>query len=429
MSELLNILRTTTLAFLLLPFIFTLTTAQKVDLLSMEWHGPNLVLKFSDAVSYQHDLAESDSSLAIEFSTPINLRGKATSDHNGMSAKFDTATGYFTLRGKNRIGYSTLWGPYSHALVIYTFDWDELTPAEEEFHHGLIAMERGFPDLAGEYLSTARGMDTGVTARRAESVLGVLYERQGSDSLAKLYLGDPRDADTWGARAALLRRSGDTVAATTAERELAEARSKGVPGLADADIDRDAPETADSPESLLSSGKGIGLLIVTAILIIFIATMFARRPPASEARKRAESLDHGHAHPPVTEVQPTEETETTVPPPSPEAEAEVERTPPELPVTGETATPPSSRQADELRAKVMGESREESDLEAASVPETEKEDDPVSFKQDQKSSEPETSDADASTESTIEQARRMNLSRDHIELRERLNRKRREDEG
>lgn len=482
MSEFLKTFRTTTLAFLLLPLLAALTSAQEVDLISMEWHGRNLVLQFSDAVSYEHDLAESDSSLALVFKTPINIRGNAKSSHKGMTATFDPSTGYFTLSGKSRIGYSTLWGPYSHALVVYTFNWDDLTPAEEEFHHGLLAMERGFPNLAGEYLTTARGMDTGLTSRRAESVLGVLYEQQGSDSLAKLYLGEPRDADTWGARAALLRRSGDTAAAASAEQELAASRLNGVPGLANADVEPDEIETASSPSNLLLTGRGIGLLVAAGIVIIIIATMFARRPPASEAKKRAESLahghhHHGHAHEPSEPSTAAPEVETSSPPPSPEEadkiierkssldhiyspvsrkpapdtasteaappenpivevptekeiKEELDLIPPAPPITGGPPTPPSSRQADELRAKVKGESAEKSEpvapveekkKEKSSRKKKKKEKDLISA-QPIKASDAEGVEADSEDESTIERARRMNLSRDHVELRERLRR-------
>ena len=470
---------TATLALLLLPLLWVETPAQNepVDLVSMSWHGKNLVLSFSDQVSYEHDLAESDSSLALIFSTPINLKGEAETSHNGLRARFDAENGTFTLQGDQRIGYSTLWGPYSNALVIYTFDWDDLDHGEEQFHLGLIAMERGFPDLAGEYLTTARGVDTGITARRAESVLGVLYERQGSDSLASLYLGDPVDADGWGARASLLRRAGDTAAAASAEKELAESRLNAVPGLADADAADEEVERADSPSSLLSENRGIGLLIVAGILIIVIATMFARRPPEVEAQKRAEGLDHDHHHhhgvapsaPESDQAESVEKPEQSTPPPSPkEAERivarssldhiyspsvetkepaapqettteetvetsteppaesidlpqkeEVDLIPPAPPVTG---GPPSSRQADELRAKVESERAETSDKSETveSAPSVEEE----SEEQTPATSEPTPTPAENPDESTIERARRMGLSRDHVELRERLSGKR-----
>lgn len=431
---------------LLLMTTSSVATAQGAKLLSMEWHGPNLVLRFSDSVSFHTDMAESDSNLTLRFAEPIESSKVNRASHGDLVAKLEEDGSTFRLDGDRRVGYSMLWGPWSHTLVIYTFNWDSLTFAEEQFHLGLIALEQNLPNVATEYLATARGADTGLVARRAEGVLGMVYARRGEDSLASLYLADPRDADAWGARSEVLRRSGDTAAAATAERQMADA-SDAVPGLADVGSDpvsapADEVAEAEGPEDFLSGWRGITLLIVAGLLILIIATLFARRPPKSEILEEELSKEREEPpHQPVTERPVQQEgasesdVEISTPPPAPEEAERIiseeipkprgssiheifspapdsektrsplegfeeESAPEETPRP--SSRPAASRQADALRRRVQGESEETvSPTGSIDTPEEEV-------------------DSEDERESIISRARKMNVSRDYVELRRRL---------
>ena len=443
----------------LIPMLLLVTATsvasaqQGVELLSMDWHGPNLVLRFSDSLDFRTDMAESDSNLTLRFTEPVELGGKMRASRGDLVARFDEDGSTFRLEGDERVGYSMLWGPWSHTLVIYTFDWDSLSFAEEQFHLGLLAAEQGLPNIATEYLTTARGADTGLVARRSEGVLGLLYAQSGEDSLAALYLADPRDADAWGARSAYLRRTGDTAAASEAERRMA-AAGEVIPGLADADPDTPSRPTdevadADRPDEVLTSWQGIALLIVAGLLILVIATLFARRPPKAEAREERPEGSHTPAVLPVTELSddrspppsaPEPELEVSTPPPAPEeaeriiaeettkgkgtsiheifspaADSDTTRSPLEgleedhdteeeisAPPPPAPPRPAASRQAEALRRRVQGEPAEEG---AAEVSKPTPESVPT---------------PDDESESIISRARRMNVSRDYIELRRRL---------
>lgn len=432
---------------LLLVAASSVATAQGAKLLSMEWHGPNLVLRFSDSVSIQTDMAESDSSLTLRFAEPVEPGPVSRASHGDLVAKLDEDGSTFRLEGDRRVGYSMLWGPWSHTLVIYTFDWDSLTFAEEQFHLGLLALEQDLGNVATEYLATARGADTGLVARRAEGVLGMLYARSGDDSLASLYLADPRDADAWGARSEVLRRSGDTAAAATAERQMADA-SDVIPGLADADVEpvptpSDEVAEASGPEDFLGGWQGITLLVVAGLLILVIATLFARRPPKSEFAEEERLREREEPpHAPVTghsvgrEGTPEPDVEISTPPPAPEEAERIiaeevpkargssiheifspapepdsarsplegfeEETTSEQPPVPPPTRPAGSRQAEALRRRVQGE------LEEAGAPPG-----PIDT--------PEVdADSDDERESIIARARKMNVSRDYIELRRRL---------
>jgi hypothetical protein len=286
----------------------------------------------------------------------------------------------------------------------------------------------------------------------------MVYARSGEDSLASIYLADPRDADGWGARSEVLRRTGDTAAAATAERQMADA-SDVVPGLADADADyllatTDELADADGPEDFLTGWQGITLLVIAGLLILVIATLFARRPPKADEdddkrlKDRMEPTEHEESshHPvspfPVQRRPPPEvDIEISTPPPDPdEAERIISEEIPKLrgssmeeifspshdPGSAEShfadseeiankqeslPTVPhartSSRQADALRKKVRVESDRIADESIESTA-------PGN----------EVEEGESSRESMIDRARELNVSRDYVELQNRIRRAR-----
>lgn len=304
-----------------------LLNAKEVTVLSASWEGNDYVVRFSDSLSYTVDLAASDSMLVLHFSRPVALMEGEAKGPNGVSAAFSRNPGdsmvVLTVRGRNRIEYSTLWRPYSHRLIVHTFDSDSLVSnyAAQQYHLGLLALEQNLPDQARGYLSSALAFDNGEIARRASSVLGVMYAREGKDSLALLYLNAPFDADDYMARAEVNRRSGQVDAAARDEEMFGEK-------MADLDDVARAPyEDAGPPEErnadegrrppiarIFDDWRGIVLVAIAAILIIWLAVWFSRRPVPPQGSQDHEP--HRRDHPPAPPREEAPRTGTTGPPPT-----------------------------------------------------------------------------------------------------------------
>lgn len=414
----------------------------------MKWIGNDLELSFGDSVEYSVDLVMSDSGLVLRFLKPFyrtgvepNLRGP-----NGIRAiltKEGSVVGdanLLTVRGNNRIGYSTLWRPHSKRLIVHTFDWNKLSFAESQYHHGLLALEQNLPDLAIEYLNAARAADNGPIARRAESVLAMLYERQGKDSLAKTYLTHPSDPDDHGVLAAIARRAGDSAAAKRAESAMSNALADGP--RPDASSPNDAPDLGgdstteesgtNTPSDFLKDWRGIALIAGAALLILLLATWFMRRGngprtvETSASRQAKVEARNAEAGEPVAETvaeplservaepapEPTS-ARTIVPPPVAPID-ERQETPPTKPEATTTERTRLSAQAEQLRRRVEGADKETAAEVAREAAAKEAPATTVS------ASAEEATPASPAGESTISQARRLNVSRDYVELRDRL---------
>ncbi len=436
-----------------------LSASDPVRLLSADWEGTTLVLEFDNPVAAEVDLAESDSNLTLRFASGIETDGVISIDDGaGAVGTFYDEGRAFRLAADDRLGYSILYRPHTHRLLLHTFDWDSLDYAAEQYHLGLLALERGIPESAIEFLTAARNSDTGGVARRASSVLGVLHQELGNDSLARMYLQNPSDADDWGARAAMLRASGDTAAAASAEEQMIASigRNEGI--TSDVDPTRRAPTTPTIGDgTFLKKWQGIGLAIVAGLLILVIATMFARTTPeatkaieesaehhrqeALEAARGSSKTETSEAPPPVEVVEPIEVPETDlIPPvatadekqrdfhpfgmdrndPEPKTDAPVDQeiapkpetpSPPAVPATGAPAAKAPtdrtlSRQAARLREQVEAVRRDESST-STEVGSTDKDDD-------------ETDGAEAPDATILADARRRNHSRDFVELQRRI---------
>lgn len=295
----------------------SLLTAQGVSVLNAGWEGADYVIRFSDSLDYTVDLAASDSMLVLNFSRPVQVNEGMVAGPNGIAAGFSRNAGdsmvVLTVRGQNRIEYSTLWRPYSHRLIVHTFDSDSLESqyAANRYHLGLLALEQGLEEQGRSYMSSALAFDNGEIARRASSVLGVMYARQGLDSLAGIYLNAPYDADDFMARAQVRRRAGDMEGAKqdeetfrskiedTGERigTFAENRTPPAAGPADDDMREGRPPIA----KIFDDWRGILLVGIAALLIIALAVWFSRRPVRPDTTA---SQDHPPAHPPAPTAPP-----------------------------------------------------------------------------------------------------------------------------
>lgn len=293
MSEIRSVRRLFSTLLILLVGAVVSASAKGPSLLSAEWNGSTLVLQFDSTLEYSVDLADSDSSLTIRFSDVVETGGiTRTEDSTGVVGTFFDDGRAFRLRAGDRLGYSVLWRPHTHRLLIHTFDWEALDYASEQYHLGLLALEQGIPETAVEYLTAAYASDTAGISRRAASVLGVLHQELGNDSLAKIFLQDPSDPDDWGARAALLRSTGDTAAAAQAEEQMAASMERPEGIAAEGDPGREPVRDGRVEDgSFLTKWQGIGLAIVAGLLILAIATMFARTTPEAE-RAIEESIEH-----------------------------------------------------------------------------------------------------------------------------------------
>jgi len=403
-------------------------SAAATDIVDARWQGENLAIRFSDSLPYRIDLAESDTNQLVLRLSSLRLPSTLSTELQGPAGRsallIQSAPNELriTVRSGDRMGYGTIWRPYSHTLVIHTFRWRQLGYAEEQYFKGLLAFEQRLEAQGIEYLRLAYAAGD----RRAASALGIHYARRGDNALAAQYLSSPADADDFAALAQVKRSMGDSAAARELEQSFVQLTAPPAPASNRSD---DKTPPAGSPSrspsqsdwfasenlpALAAIGAGILVLVITVIVL-------TRRP-----RKSAIST----VEPPPVSVTPVEPPvvipspqETTAPPESSIALMEVAENqesidfgparPEDEPETSEqeegtTEAPPPpddtprphdrrallSAQAAELRRRIE-----------------------TVRAQSEEAGTEEPSSADPSI---LSEARRLHLSRDSVELRKRL---------
>jgi hypothetical protein len=274
----------------LLGLLIAVSSASATDLLDASWKGEDVILRFSDSASYTIDLAESDSSqLVIRFHnltlvSPVDAQGTNMRGPDGRRALLTQPApneARLTVLGRGRLGYASLWRPYSHTLVVHTFDWAKLDYPAEQYYKALLALEQGLDAAGIEMLKQAH--TTGEP--RAASVLGVYYARHGNTALARQYLTNPVDADDNAALAAIAGKSGDNATAQ-ANREQFDQKTarRDTAWQSGGTIDPPRPMAWNEGEGLERARRmermkwiymGGGVLLL--LLIIWIVVAMARR--------------------------------------------------------------------------------------------------------------------------------------------------------
>jgi len=320
----------------LLGLMIICGSASASELLDASWKNDDLLIKFSDSVSYTIDLAESDSAqLVIRFhgiTAPqsgalqgMNLRGRM--GRRALLTEAGPGEMRLTLTGRGKLGYASLWRPYSHTLVVSTFEWGALDYPREQYYKALLALEQGLDAQGLELLRLAHS--TGEP--RAASVLGVYYARHGNPTLAAHYLAKPLDADDHAALAELANRSGDTTTAQASRAEFdrqnarrdSDVRGGGSPNPYDNSPDRMTDEhqmrTQMGIEKWIYLGGGALLLLIIIGLVIWLARRSSRK-------KKVEAFEAIHpkaqavmgqsqpaVQPPVAQTAPATDVATSAP--------------------------------------------------------------------------------------------------------------------
>lgn len=456
-------------------------SAFATDIADVRWEGEDLLVRFADSVSYEVDLAASDSSQLVlrvlKAGLPRNAAagGAVLSGPMGREAVI-TQSGPEELRitvrttgtqrpdslgsanrpavtGAGRLGYSSLWRPYSHTLVVHTFDWNRLDYGQEQYYKALLALEQGLEIHGLELLRIAYA--TGDS--RAASVLGVYHARRGEHGVAMQYLSKPLTADDYTALAAAQLALGDS-ATGLRNRQIAETMNAS----RDSTWARDNLSTRqkeDGPSATLTEkwdqldmrnrwlylGGGILILI---LLILFVVRLGRRSsaPPSPKNGMRDNAFDQRPASPRREPVErtvvarevsqpPAEQAHREPPPPQPEPTHRPEPQPVQ-PVVEHVPEPPVKDVASVEPMQVQDEPRpvaREEIIDVESRPVTPEPTHGVSsqaaelrkrIESMRQVQEPEPPPAPrataASSESTMEEARRLQLSRDSVELRRRL---------
>lgn len=269
------------------------------DAIDLKWENEDVLLRFSDSLRYTVDLAASDSSqLVIRIG---NARLPRSADQGGISLPGPrsreailTQSGpdelRLTVRAPSRLGYASIWRPYSNTLVVHTFNWDRLEYAQEEYYKGLLAFEQGLEAQGLEILRIAYA--TGDP--RAASVLGVYHARRGENALASQYLSKPLTADDYAALAAMQLKGGDSTGAARnqdasremlAEQDTAWKRSNAMARRNDTvqQVNNDFLNFADpSDKRWIYLIGGLVALLLLILLAIWISRRSSRRRPVPE---------------------------------------------------------------------------------------------------------------------------------------------------
>jgi hypothetical protein len=294
--------RRSLLPLLLLLFVPGLLISKQpvmsAELIDFDWRGDDLVLVFSDSVGYQVDLAESDTAhVVVRFrnvvisdrvrqsaagaEAPVGAVSISIGSRGGRTAAITpVARNEASLRvhDDERLGYSLEWRPYTRQLVVHTFDWDRLSYGESQYHQGLIALEQGVFDQAEELLQVAGASGES----RANGVLASLYARRGADSLAKYFLRDPGSAEEYAALAAVQQRSGDSTAADESQARSERMLASGADRPGRSNRGRmggnagGGPSSGDAPDRgfrqsdvvLLAAVGGLALLLIIGLVVL-----------------------------------------------------------------------------------------------------------------------------------------------------------------
>jgi len=439
---------------------FMTTTAAATGIVNARWEGQDFLVRFADSVGYTVDLAASDSSQVVlripNAELPRNAAGAGAAlagpvHREAVLSESGPHELRITVRGTGRLGYSSLWRPYSRTLVVHTFDWNQLEYGEEQYHKALLALEQGLEQHGLELLRIAYA--TGDP--RAASVLGTYYARHGKYNVAIQYLPKPVTADDYAALAAVQLATGDSTAGMR-NRQAAERI------LAGGDSSWAASHPADRRELRAQEGNAeatvlngrdrwlfLGIGAVVLFLLILLVIWLSRR---SSRRQMAEP-DRGIDRDAVAPRPRPEDRRVDVaaaPPPAPPAaprhDAVPEKEPGPAASAPATATPPPAAAPPEHPAREVtpveqvhqsGQPHPAADAEPIDVesrPVMQKPAHVVSSQAadlrrriesmhqqaDLQSPPPAPGHPKTSEESTVEEARRLQLSRDSVDLRRRL---------
>ncbi len=441
--------------------IILTAAASAADVLDLRWEGDDVAIRFSDSLGYAVDLAESDSTqLVIRLS---NAHLPQTADQGGSSIlgphrreAILTRSGpnelRLTVRAATRLGYASIWRPYSNTLIVHTFDWNKLEYAQEHYYKGLLAFEQGLDRQALEMLRIAYA--TGDP--RAASALGVYYARRGERTLAAQYLAKPTTADDYAALAAAQLKGGDSAVAASnqqtsremlTEHDTAWAHSNATTRRNDTPqhVNTDIWNFADpSARRWIYFIGGVLLLIILIALVIWISRRSSRRQAARDTRQPAPPMpaprpqEQGERGTAAPQMQPIPSEPPTRPTPDRPETIVVEKSVPATPVASK---PPSS--APEIPpANTVVPALDPPPLPAQPVVEAEARPAVQASEAQQRRPLP-TQAAELrrkieamremptpppappkrttpSSESTVAEARRLQLSRDSVELRRRL---------
>ncbi|HVZ37931.1 MAG TPA: hypothetical protein VHI13_01545 [Candidatus Kapabacteria bacterium] len=227
------------IALLLLLALVPAVAARAVTVEQFSWNGNDLYVRFSDDVARTVDLAESDTSqmvirlAASGLGSDPSVPAAALQGPNGRQAVLSMATPNelrLTVRSNSGLGYASLWRPYSHTLVVHTFNWKDLQYAQEQYVKGLLAFEQGMDRTGVELLELARSTGD----NRASSVLGIYFARSGKYRQAAEYLSAPLNADDYAALADVQRHEGDSAGAAQSMAHYTAMLQSGTPAAAPA---------------------------------------------------------------------------------------------------------------------------------------------------------------------------------------------------
>lgn len=445
-------------------------SAFATEVADVRWEGEDLLIRFADSVGYEVDLAASDSSQLVlrvlKAGLPRNAAagGAVLTGPVGREAVITQSapeelritvrtTGAQQTAGQpaatraGRLGYASLWRPYSHTLVVHTFDWNRLDYGQEQYYKALLALEQGLESHGLELLRIAYA--TGDS--RAASVLGVYHARRREHGVAMQYLTKPLTSDDYTALAAAQIALGDSTAGLR-NRQIAETMTaRRDSAWATSNVSTQKKE--ETPTNTLTErwdrldASNRWLYLGGGILILLLLILFVVRPRRRSSTQQNNRNDNRDTAPGPRPVQPSREpVEHTVvarevsPPAEPYREPEPRQEPPRKqetsPVVEHAPEPPVREVTPVEPVQAQPEPRpiaKEEIIDVESRPVTPEPAHGVSsqaaelrkrIESMRKAQEPEPppppKKAPVASESTMEEARRLQLSRDSVELRRRL---------
>jgi hypothetical protein len=138
--------------------------------------------------SFKTSLSEDKYRISIQIDNAYIAEGIKSVIGSGVVREVNTVTygssAELSINLNDRIGYTAVWLPFSRAIQIDLFRWDNLNPAEDDYRSGLLALEDKIDKAATEYLRKSANAGSA----NASAFYGLIEMQKGNIGTSANYL-------------------------------------------------------------------------------------------------------------------------------------------------------------------------------------------------------------------------------------------------
>ncbi len=188
MSNLSIIKKSFSIIILLLTLAYT--SKSEVQLIRINSQDSNRVILYFSAIpsNYKSELSQDKKKVTIKLTNCIPVETARKAIGKGIiesiyASQLNTNI-EISIILKDKMGYTANILPYSKAINVEFFRWNELKSVDDYYRSGLLALESGLQEVAIKNLSAAHSLGN----HNASAYLGFIYLSKGQINKAKDYL-------------------------------------------------------------------------------------------------------------------------------------------------------------------------------------------------------------------------------------------------